>query len=272
METLNKNSDDISDVECLGKTPFKYPKSKNNFQCLGPCYQPNTSIVHPLTLEYVTDKTNPFCPVKEWEFIDKETGQSTMRTTDLCYHPTESKDLSGKEFELNILTPNIDFNDEQFLKIFYNIHSFEDAVNWIDGKKYTSILTRGRIMDCAWNAYGKDVNIIDHRVVEFYIELIKKKWMKELYKELNKYVRIEGGQVLLGDPNDNSLTAKDEVVVRTNFLIERFVNHDEIYKFLIKYLKHRKNEWETIVNHSNSIKMDLIKYIENKIKMTIDIK
>ena len=252
----------------LSKKTTKYPKSKNNFQCVGPCYQPETLIVHPLSLEYVTDKYNAFCPVKEWDYIDED-GKKITRTTDICYHPTESKDLSGKEFEINILTPNIDFNDEHFLKIFYNIRSFEDAINWIDNKKYSPLLTRLRIINCAWNAYGKDVNIIDHRVVDFYIEVIKKKWINDIYKKINKYIHIRDNKVLLGNPRENKLSQKDEIVVRMNFLIDRFINNDEIYKFLIRYLKHRKENWDEIIDHSINIKNDLIKYIENKINLTI---
>ena len=261
-----ENSDD--DKCILGKSIDKYPKSKNNFRCIGPCYNPGTSIVHPLTLEYVTDKYYPFCPVKEWEYIDKETGVKTNRTTDVCYRPTESKDLSGKEFEMNILTPSIDFNEEQFLKIFYNIHSFEDAVNWIDNKKYSPILTRLRIMNCAWVAYGSTVNIVDQRVSDFYVELVKKKWIRNLYRKLNKYVHISNGKIFLGNPNANNLSPNDDVVLRTNYLIDKFINSDEMYKFLVRYLKHNSGKNFT-ADTSNSIKEDLIKYIENKINLTI---
>src|SRR5437899_3161051 len=100
-----------SELVEVGKPTFRYPKSKNNFQCIGPCYQPGTWIVHPITLEYVCDKDYAFCPVREFEVVNKDTGKVTVKTTDLCLRPTESKDLSGKEFEMNILTPSIDFND-----------------------------------------------------------------------------------------------------------------------------------------------------------------
>lgn len=267
-DKIDNNNENSSDL--LNKSLFKYPKSKNNFQCVGPCYQPNTSIVHPLTLEYVTDKYYPFCPVNEWDYTDATSGKTITRTTDICYHPTQSKDLSGKEFEINILTPNIDFNDKQFLKIFYNIHSFEDAINWIDSKKLSPLLTRLRIMECAWNAYGKNVNIIDHRVVDFYIELAKKKWISDIYKKLNKYIHISNDKILFADPKTNDLSPKDNYVARINFLIDRFINNDEIYKFLIKYLA---NPTDTMVmNYSTSIKNDLIIYIENKIKLTIGLK
>ena len=257
-------------IDNINKINNKYPKSKNNFQCIGPCYQPNTSIVHPLTLEYITDLQNPFCPVKEWDYVDKTTGKTVVKSTDICYHPTETKDLSGKEFEMNILTPSIDFNDQQFLKIFYNIHSFEDAVDWIDLKKNSPLLTRLRIIDSAWNAYGLNVNIIDHRIVDFYIEMAKKKWIPEIYNNINKYIHISDEKVMLGNPDDNKLSSKDDRVIRINFLIDRFINNDDMYKFLIRYLKHRKDEWDNTMSHSTNIKYDLIKYIENKIKLTID--
>ena len=268
MSFNTKYNEYICSSPDLPEKTFKYPKSKNNFQCIGPCYQPGTWIVHPLTLEYIRDINHPFCPVKEWEYIDPD-GKKIIRTTDICYHPTESKDLSGKEFEMNILTPNIDFNDKQFLKIFYDIHSFEDAINWIDNKKYSPPLTRLRIMDCAWNAYGKNINIIDHRLVDFYIEIAKKKWMPDIYKQLNKYIHINNGKIMFGNPEDNELSPKDDIISRTNFLIDRFINNDEMYKFLIRYLKHRKEDWDNIVSHSTKIKGDLIKYIENKINLTI---
>lgn len=263
--------DDIIDSSDsnFGQQALKYPKSKNNLQCIGNCYTSSTVITHPITLEYVTDKYYPFCPVKEWEYVDPKTGEITVRTTDVCHNPTHNKDLSGREFEMNILTPSIDFNDEQFLKIFYNIHSFEEAINWIENKKYSPILTRLRIINSAWNAYAQDINIIDHRLVDFYIEVAKKKWVGEIYKYVHKYIVIEDGKIMFGNPNNNDLNAQDELVIRMNFLIERFINNDTIYKFLVKYLKHRRDDWEKIINHSNKIKEDYIDYIDNKIKMTI---
>lgn len=252
----------LNNIECL-IPENKYPKSKHNFKCIGPCYQPNTVIVHPLTLEYVTDKYSPFCPVNEWNYVN-ENGENITKTTDICYHPTKSKDSSGLEFGMNILTPDIDFNDQQFLKIVYNIYSFEDAINWVNTRKYTTpLLTRERIMNATWNSYPNDLNVIDYRLVEFYIELAKRKWMSDIYKKFNKYVHINNSVILLGDPNTNDLNPNDDVIIRTNFLADRFINNVEMYKFLTKFLKHKKG-----FNDEN-IKTNLIKYIGNKIKLTI---
>ncbi|AYV76679.1 MAG: hypothetical protein Terrestrivirus11_20 [Terrestrivirus sp.] len=256
-----------------------YPKSKNNFQCIGPCYQAGTTIVHPVTLEYVTDRNNPFCPVRQWELIDRDTGKKTTLTTDICYQPTETKDLSGKEFEINILTPNIDFNDAQFLKIYYNIYSYEDAISFVSEKKYLPAFTKLRIIDCALAAYGKDLNIIDHRTVDFFIEMINKIWMPEIYKNIEKYVDMHDGKIRLSrqhdqhdqqDQQEEKEINQDDAKIKYNFIKSKFITNDEIFKFLMKYLKHRKDKWTEIQHHVMNIRNDLIVYIENKIKNTVE--
>ena len=87
----------------------KYSKSKNNFQCLGPCYEPSTYIIHPTTLEHVTNTKYPFCPVNEWDDIDPKTKQKTSRITDKCFNPIKKKNISAHEVEMNIILPKIDF-------------------------------------------------------------------------------------------------------------------------------------------------------------------
>lgn len=265
----------------------KYPVSKNQFNCIGPCYHPSTWIVHPITLEYTTDKNNSFCPVHQWEHVDKNTGKKTSLSTDICYPPTENEDLSGKEFEINILTPNIDFNDAHFLKIYYNIHSFEDAVEFIDSRKYLPILTKLRIMNCALNAYGDELTVIYHRTVNFFIEVVEKLWMNDIYNAVKKYVFINDDKIFFDKPHSNELNkinktnemnkineaneSEDERNTIMIFLKNKFVNSDEIYKFIIKYLKYRKDKWHEIKNHINNIKKDFIIYIEQKIKLTLQI-
>ena len=60
-----------SDIDYFNR---KYPTSKNGYQCLGLCYEPKTWIVHPITLEHVTNTHFPFCPVKEWASKNEKTG------------------------------------------------------------------------------------------------------------------------------------------------------------------------------------------------------
>ena len=52
-------------------------------------------------------------------------------------------------------------------------------------------------------------------------------------------------------------------------LINKFITQDEIYKFITRYIKTRKNEWENIKDHLLKISTDISKYIENKILLTL---
>ena len=138
-----------------------YPKSKSKKQCLGPCYYPKTNIVHPTLLEIVSN-AEPFCPVDPWKHVNPETGEEHTFATDICFQPTESKNISNKELELNMLTPFLDFNSGQFLKIYYEIFTFEDSIDWIERNKYEHINTRTRIINSALIAYGDNVELFDN--------------------------------------------------------------------------------------------------------------
>lgn len=248
----------------------KYPKSKNNFQCLGPCYQPGTMVVHPTQLEMVTDKLQPFCPVDEWTYVDQKTGKSTDIITDVCFNPTENKNISNRELELNILTPYIDFNTEQFLKIYYNIFSFEDSIDWINSHKFSPIDTKIRIINSALKTFGEKVDLFDTRFVDFFIEIIKKKELKNIYKKIHSNIGIDkNSHVYFMNSQYNNLQADDDCVERMNYLIKVFLDKDEVTKFLSKYFLFRKSQWVNVKNHLNNMIIDFIEYIKTKINITI---
>lgn len=247
-----------------------YPKSIHNIQCIGPCYYPGTMIVHPVTLQTLTDPDEPFCPVNQFEHFDKNTGMKTTKSLDICYRPTDNVDLSGKEFEMNMLNPNIEFNNNEFLKIYYNISSFEDAINYIDSKKYLPIATKLRIIDCSLNAFGYELTIFDNRVVDFFIDVISQKWMDDIYDKIGKYIKIDGDKISFKNNIKRNVSAfhtdsETDKNIKYNFIKSKFITPEEIYKFLSRYLKHRKENWKQIKQHSINIKKDFIDYIELKI-------
>jgi len=247
-----------------------YPKSIHNRQCIGPCYFAGTQIVHPITLQYINNTGESFCPTAPFVHIDKITGKKETLVADDCYHPTENKDLSGKEFEMNILNPNIEFNHKQFLNMYYDILSFEDAVEYISNKKYTPVITRLRIIDCALIAFGYELSIFDNRVVEFFIEIINNKWMDDVYKAIYTYIYIDDDKIYFANINNKNISESSDIKnIKYNFIKSKFVTNELIYKFLSRYLKHRKDNWDQIIQHSVNIKNDFIIYIENKITSSL---
>lgn len=244
-----------------------YPKSKSKKQCLGPCYYPKTNIVHPTLLEIVSN-TEPFCPVDPWTYTNPETGEDTMLATDICFQPTEKRNIPSKELELNMLTPFLDFNSGQFLKIYYEIFSFEDSVDWIERNKYEPVGTRARIINCALIAYGEIVDLFDNRFVEFIIEFIKKQKISQIYEKIHNYIGIntnaDSVTILL---EKNNIGKKEKCIERINYLLQMFVTKEETTKFLIKYFLYKKNGWRDIKNHLDSIILSFTEYILNKITL-----
>lgn len=244
----------------------KYPKSRSNKACIGPCYHPKTWIIHPVTLNYVTHPDHPFCPVNEWESMDQATGKKITYYIDECYLPTHEEDISKKDIEMNILLPKIDFNCSHFLKIYYDIHSIEDAMNWIELNKTLPILTQLRIMECTWQAYVQKDEDIDTRIVDFYINVIKKKWITLLYSKLKKFIVIDNGKIYIDRKEASESYKKDRVTV-INFIVENFINHNTIYKFLTRYIEENRSNWENISSHNSNIKKSFIKYIISRINI-----
>jgi hypothetical protein len=243
----------------------KYPISRNNQQCLGPCYYANTKAIHPITLDPITYNED-FCPISKLEILNKTTGKKEFHFVDTCYKPTDDETSNKKDIEINMLIPYIDFKTEQFLKIYYNIYSFEDGINWIETNKFTPIVTRIRILNSILKSYGNKVDIIDNRVTDFFIEVIKSQYIKKILLNLSKYIIINNNIVELGKSNNNIEIDNN---VKINYIIKTFINNEEIHKFIIKYLRYRKDQWENINNYIENMINDLIEYIINKINLTL---
>ena len=236
---------------------MNYPKSKNNVQCIGPCYKPNTHILHPITLEYITNKT-PFCPTNQWINPNNE-----RIFLDKCSKPTSNKDMIDPSIDL--LLPTISFNSEYFLKIYYKINSFNDAISWINNNK-VGYETAKRILDCAWKGFASDIDVVSDNILETHVKIIKKHWIPDIYEKINMYLEIKNGNIRIGKKGETS-KFKDQ---KMEYIINKFITVGILHKFITKYTKHYKNEWYTIESHIDNIKVEFIKYLTSKIKSTIN--
>lgn len=247
----------------------RYPKSKNNYQCVGPCYPPGTMVVHPTQLEFVTEGPAPFCPIDEIFYEDPKSGETIKKSTDTCYNPIEKENIDKSQLELNILTPQIDFNSEQFLKIYYKVFSFDDAVDWIDNNQHVPLGTKVRIINCAIEAFGKNIELFDLRFCNFFINYVKLKKIKMLYSQTHENINVDPntGEIYIAT---NKLGIHDKSVERINYIIKTFITKEEITKFLQKFFKKNSNHLGYAEDHLNKMANDLIIYITNKINATIE--
>jgi len=244
----------------------KYKKSANGIQCVGPCYKNNTQIVHPITLSFVNDVDNAFCPIYPIQDVDNN-GKKITKDIDKCINPI---DIDYKNIVGEIVLPQTYFNLEKFLKIYYKIFSFDDAINWLESNQHIPIDTRIRVIDASLKIFGENIDIIDIRFIDFMIECIKQKYILVLYSKCNKYIGIKKDNIVFVNPSNNMLSDKDNSVERINYMIYIFLGKDEMTKFLVKFFKYRKSKWEQYRNIIDLIIFDLAEYMEEKIKLSID--
>ena len=242
-------------------TSKKYGKSKNGNQCIGPCFEKNVTIIHPIYLDHITND-EPFCPTNM--FTDNK-GNKMYKDT--CLIPTQKKYLNN-EFDNIANNFTIDFDGKYFLTIYYNIFSFEDSLEWIYDNNYYPTETKKRIINVSLSVYGKGIEIVDHRFIDYFINIISSN-IDKIYKNTERYIGKKGSDILLVKTDENDLSYDEYKLERINYLFNIFINQNEIYKFIIKYFKNRIDKWDEINDHLKMLENDLIDYIINKIKLTL---
>jgi len=239
----------------------KFPISINNNQCIGPCYEPNTYILHPISLKHITHIERPFCPTQSW--IDNN---GNMQEIDTCLVATDKLEIDQNQINMSFVIPTFYFNCEVFLKTYYDIYSFDDALDWITHNK-APLYTNLRIINCAWKVYGLSIDIINDNLIDFYINLIKKEWIKNIYPFIAHYITIDNKNIYFMN-NDQDIEKNS--VEKINFIIKKFNNKEIIYKVIQSYIDKFSSDWSKIDNHNINIENHLINFLENKIIKTIN--
>jgi hypothetical protein len=182
-----------------------------------------------------------------------------------CDSPTESNNKI-EYYLAPILTPT----DKKFVEIFYNIKSFDDALNIIDAKKTESFYASIRIIKMSFQAYGNKLKIIDPRFTEFFNKYIEKYKLEIIYEYLHSYIAILDDKIKFVNPSENTLKIMDNYIERTNFLIETLYTVDKLTIFIHKYIKFNSSNWKKNDDHIENMAIDLIDYSKKIIGLTIN--
>lgn len=245
------------------KIKSKYPKSINNYSCIGPCYFPNTIVKHPVFLEQFTDENKPFCPTQEFQIENEITGKKEKKIHDVCKDPSHKEDITTIE-SLVILQSG--FTKDIFLSTYYDINSFDDAVEWIQNNSFTSTDTRTRIINAALNIYGDDMDFINEDFIIFYIEYIKEKEIKNIYKNIHTNIGVLNNEIFIVKNKDNKLGYNDLKIERINYVVQKFITKNEIKKFFSRFFEKKKKIFEEYDDILLLITGDFIEYIRKAIR------
>lgn len=225
----------------------KYKKSINNQQCLGPCYQPNTNVIHPIFLTKIDrrypDNDKPFCPTNFFKKKNEMTGVYEQKNFDICENPTHDKDIITAE---SFVIINSNFSKETFLSYYYDINSYEDSLIWIENNNFVHIETKIRIMNASLNLYGDKLDYFDEKFINFYISCIKELYIYLIYSRICNFIGIHNNNILIIDDKKNTLNKKDFETERINYIIEKFISFDNTKKFLFKFLSSKPFLFENI--------------------------
>ena len=252
----------------------KYPKSTSGKQCVGPCYKKNTKIIHPMYLKIVTESlNNTFCPVAEYTNVNKTTGKIEKYHVDECAEQTFK---SSNPNNLNYITSNdllypfVDFNEEIFLKLFYNINKFSDSIQWIEDNKHTPMKSRQRIFDLSIDAFGNTFDIMetsDTRIVDFILLLFKTSYLNKIVVELLKYLTIDNDKKFIEIKKNDKKETDESIIIKTNYINKHIITLENVTNFISNYFRTEHKELR-MQSHCDIITHKFIIYIIENIKKT----
>ena len=246
----------------------RYPKSLHGYQCVGPCYKKNNKIVHPIYFNVVQNDKQDFCPTNEWIFKNNS-GNLQRFYTDIC-------NINNNVTNYNdLLYPYTNFDELVFLDSFYNINDFGQTLEWIENNKNLPINSKQRIFDLSLKAFKNNFEIFnfnDTRIVDFIIELIKKKYLDNFCIEFFKYIMIEKENVILQQNknyNYNNET-NESIIIKQNFILKHIFTIENITNFInIYFRKFEDDEELEIIKYPSEILINkLILFLIGNIKKT----
>lgn len=113
------------------------------------CIPENSHIVHPITLNIISNTknvyfTNPFYSgndILDYIQCDK----------------SDKLDPINDPYLSSIVSPNLSFDDASFLHIVYKINTYDDGINWLNNNTHLSKLTVNRIIDSMIYVFKDDI-------------------------------------------------------------------------------------------------------------------
>lgn len=130
---------------------YNLPISIKGFDCLGPCYPPNTVFYHPLYFKAL--KTKEYvCPIKR-----RTDPNGEVIFADKC----DPKDVTNDYQDFDIFEDIVQIANtpKSFLQQIYNIKSIEDVFKFLnDPIEELPVYSQKRILNCIYITFNKNEN------------------------------------------------------------------------------------------------------------------
>lgn len=228
----------------------------NGKQCIGPCYPKNTLFMHPLTLNNYKLEYDA-CPTEKWI-----NNMGKTIEVDKCIGADDLTQYTEEERILDYVLPVLGITCEKYMKICYNITSFENILDIVTNGN-EPYYTNMRLLNCGWSIYGLQMDVFNEQLINFYIKVVKTKWIKYIYPHIAKYISVNGKEIFFGQNDDDINVNKVEKI---NFFHKKLNTSQNMYSVLKKYVKYNENIWSKISDHNQHIKVFYTVHIIDIIK------
>lgn len=188
-----------------------HPLSSSGRQCISKCYAPNVVYTHPKTLDTIYNTLNNTCAVEPYD--------DPINNERIYTNKCEGIEIYESDSKLDMLTPYIDFDPRTFLDKIYGIINVPDFFTYIINNPNMPLLTYERLLDCFITTFGKNITLVDDPFTKMTHKLIKKYWIKIIYKKLGNYIECNEHECSVILAKDNKLNKHDFLHERVNFLM-----------------------------------------------------
>ena len=152
-------------------------KSIEGYECIGPCYPPNTYFYNPSNLALISNPY-PSCPIKE-QLITNPDGSVYQKLSAKC----NEEDINKGETYFDIFSDNVQIatSSSNFLSDIYNLSNIADTVRFLTNEfDNLPIYSQRRLLNAVYLTY--------YKYIEFPKSLFAKKLLfilKNIYKITN---------------------------------------------------------------------------------------
>jgi hypothetical protein len=196
---------------------------KSKQKCISNCIKKETLYIHPITSAYVFNTTGrDICLIDP--YIDENKKIQYFKTCE--YDEVIDKNT--------FFIPDININCAFFLKLIYNLQSFEQVISWVKEYKDLPYYTKVRILNCSWKLYFDEIRSELYTTSTFYKYFINTYWKQDLID--NDAAENIEELIFENDNNYNLVIEKTLRKLIKNIDSMEFDVHDAIKEYVQYYI------------------------------------
>ena len=177
--------------------------------------------------------------------------------------------MLDQEIRKKLLAPTFKFSTTYFLKIYYDIGSLEEGIEWLDNNVMIPFRTRERVFNQMMTLYGDNMSIADHRIISFVRELMVRN-ITSISQKVSQYIDIRDDKIVLTSPDPNRDIGQDKSKVNliNSYIKTKFLGDSEIGRFVSKFVRYGSEQIKK-PNLSQALVERMIEYIIKRIEASL---